>query len=204
VTAARRTDREARRAQLVSAAVEVFAEKGVAATAVSDIVKAAGVAQGTFYLYFASKTDVINAVADELVDEMVAGVERSLAGTSGGAVARLLALRDALSATARSEAGRELVEAYHLPENREVHHEMGERVAPRLASIVASIVEQGVAEGVFVTEDVAIASWFVLGGLQGLEFASTSAEDMPAAIAQVTVLALRALGYAGPVPTESR
>src|SRR5262245_44500387 len=40
---------------LLAAAVEVFAAKGYTATRVSDIVREAGVAQGTFYLYFKSK-----------------------------------------------------------------------------------------------------------------------------------------------------
>jgi len=47
-----RADREARRSELAQVAARVFAERGVAGTAVSDIVTAAGVAQGTFYLYF--------------------------------------------------------------------------------------------------------------------------------------------------------
>jgi AcrR family transcriptional regulator len=199
VSAARRSDPEARRTQLVSAAEEVFGVKGVAATSVSDIVKAAGVAQGTFYLYFPSKTDIVNAVAQRLVDVMVADVESSVA-SAGSAVQRLLAMRDALSAMADSGTGQELVDAFHQPDNAAVHHQLAERIGPQLASLVAGIVAQGVAEGAFVTEDVAVASWFILGGLQGLEFAATSAEDMPHAIAQVTVLALRALGYDGPVP----
>ncbi len=50
-----RTDRET---DLMAAATRVFAEKGFHDTKVSDIVARAGVAQGTFYLYFKSKNDV--------------------------------------------------------------------------------------------------------------------------------------------------
>ena len=64
-------DREARRAELVSAAAAVFARRGVANTAVSDIVKAAGVAQGTFYLYFDSKDAAILAVVEQVLDDVV-------------------------------------------------------------------------------------------------------------------------------------
>ena len=99
-------DREARRAELVSAAAAVFAQRGVANTAVSDIVKAAGVAQGTFYLYFDSKDDAVLAVvermADAIIESMAARVE---AGSS--AVDKLLVLRDVLSeAAAEPEADR--------------------------------------------------------------------------------------------------
>jgi len=52
------------RDRLLAAAVDVFAAKGYAATRVSDIVHEAGVAQGTFYLYFKSK----QAIFEELLD----------------------------------------------------------------------------------------------------------------------------------------
>ncbi|TLM84747.1 MAG: TetR family transcriptional regulator, partial [Actinobacteria bacterium] len=46
---------EQRRAQLVGVAAELFSAGGVEGTAVSDIVAAAGVSQGTFYWHFDSK-----------------------------------------------------------------------------------------------------------------------------------------------------
>jgi AcrR family transcriptional regulator len=45
----RTANRETRHAELVSAAATLFAKHGVANTAVSDIVKATGVAQGTLF-----------------------------------------------------------------------------------------------------------------------------------------------------------
>ena len=47
--------RDNRRARLLKAAREVFSQKGFHAATVDDITKAAGVAKGTFYLYFAEK-----------------------------------------------------------------------------------------------------------------------------------------------------
>lgn len=57
---------QARHAELLRAAREVFAEKGFDATTVSEIVARAGVAQGTFYLYFPSKISVVKTLAEEL------------------------------------------------------------------------------------------------------------------------------------------
>ncbi|MDP1809023.1 MAG: TetR/AcrR family transcriptional regulator [Actinomycetota bacterium] len=48
-----------RRAELLAAAAEVFVAKGFHDAKVSDVVTAAGVAQGTFYLYFKTKADVL-------------------------------------------------------------------------------------------------------------------------------------------------
>jgi AcrR family transcriptional regulator len=50
--------RDERRAQLVAAAREVFGERGYHAATVDDITRAAGVAKGTFYLYFQEKREI--------------------------------------------------------------------------------------------------------------------------------------------------
>ncbi len=50
--------RDERRADLLRAAQAVFAQKGYHAATVDDITRAAGVAKGTFYLYFREKREV--------------------------------------------------------------------------------------------------------------------------------------------------
>ena len=45
---------------LFNTAYELFTTKGINATAISDIVEKAGVAKGTFYLYFKDKYDIKN------------------------------------------------------------------------------------------------------------------------------------------------
>ncbi len=51
------------REKIVSAALELFAGKGFDKTTVDEIVNRAGVAKGTFYLYFKSKDDLVKEVA---------------------------------------------------------------------------------------------------------------------------------------------
>ncbi|HEX4718220.1 MAG TPA: TetR family transcriptional regulator [Thermoleophilaceae bacterium] len=60
-----------RRTQLLSAARTVFAKKGYEDATVSEIVQRAGVAQGTFYLYFPGKESLAGAFA-ELISERFA------------------------------------------------------------------------------------------------------------------------------------
>ena len=62
-----------RRSQLLAAARSVFAKKGYDEATVSEIVSRAGVAQGTFYLYFPGKESLAGAFA-ELVSERLAEV----------------------------------------------------------------------------------------------------------------------------------
>ena len=74
-TRARRTESEpVRRAQLLSAARKVFRAKGYDGASVSEIVREAGVAQGTFYHYFPSKRDAAVSLRDGLMENMALAV----------------------------------------------------------------------------------------------------------------------------------
>lgn len=67
----RRTESETiRKEQILAAAQRVLREKGYDNSTISDIVKEAGVAQGTFYLYFDSKKAAVMELALKLMDEI--------------------------------------------------------------------------------------------------------------------------------------
>ena len=57
-------DKNERRQQILANARDVFAKRGYHAAKIDDIVAAAGVARGTFYLYFEDK----RAIFEEIVD----------------------------------------------------------------------------------------------------------------------------------------
>jgi AcrR family transcriptional regulator len=60
-------DKQDKYTQILSAAIDVISEKGIQKTTISDIVKRADTAQGTFYLYFESKNALIPAIAQNLL-----------------------------------------------------------------------------------------------------------------------------------------
>ncbi|WP_286926059.1 MULTISPECIES: TetR family transcriptional regulator [Lysinibacillus] len=64
--------------KIIQAAIEVFREKGIEKTKVSDIVKAAGIAQGTFYLYFPSRLSVMPAIAKVMVEKIIAAIKEGI------------------------------------------------------------------------------------------------------------------------------
>ncbi len=66
--------RAERRAHILESAIRTFSEKGYHQTSIADIVEAAGVARGTFYLYFESKSTVFLALLDELLAHLRANV----------------------------------------------------------------------------------------------------------------------------------
>lgn len=59
--------KEARPAEIVAAALAVFAEKGFASARTEDIAARAGISKGALYLYFPTKEDLFRAVVHEAV-----------------------------------------------------------------------------------------------------------------------------------------
>ena len=63
--------KDARPAELLAAALQLFVEKGYAGTRLDDVAQRAGVSKGTLYLYFANKEDLFKAVVRESVVERI-------------------------------------------------------------------------------------------------------------------------------------
>ena len=74
---------EARPGEIVQAALDLFVEKGFAATRMDEIAKRAGVTKGTVYLYFPSKEELFHAVVEEMMGSQMEMAERLVAEHTG-------------------------------------------------------------------------------------------------------------------------
>jgi AcrR family transcriptional regulator len=83
----RQRRKEARPGELVAAALQLFVERGFAATRLDDIARAAGVSKGTLYLYFDSKEALFKAAIQEgvvpLIDAIGAQMDAGLESRPG-------------------------------------------------------------------------------------------------------------------------
>lgn len=135
---------EQRKAELTEAARRVFRRKGYAAACVSDIVREAGVSQGTFYFYFTDKESAFDAVAETIVME-------------GFDVIKEINEREDLTALEKIERTAEFLIAFERAERwtdekaarRLVHmRDRVGRIAFRLyLPVVADLIRQGISEG---------------------------------------------------------
>ena len=196
-TARAKARRQSRRDALVDAAFAVFLEKGVASTAVDDIVEKAGVAKGTFYLYFKTKDDAVNAVAERIVDGVAALVEAAASEPGLSPVERLLALGRSVGQVGDDPHERELIEVFHRPENRAVHDRLSERIIGRLVSTVEAIIRDGMAQADFTRQDARLAAGFVLATFGALHDLAGDEMGVPRATAELNAFILRGLGYQG-------
>lgn len=69
---------ENKHSKIISAATKVFAKKGFFTARISDIAKEAKVADGTIYLYFNNKYDILLSVFEEEVGKIVENTEKLL------------------------------------------------------------------------------------------------------------------------------
>lgn len=58
--------KENKRRALLDSAYKLFSEKGVSQTSIAEICKGAGIAKGTFYLYFKDKEDILRALTAKI------------------------------------------------------------------------------------------------------------------------------------------
>lgn len=85
----RQRRKEARPAEIMAAALDLFVERGFAATKLDDVAVRAGVSKGTLYLYFSSKEELFKAVIQQGILPVLEQGEEMLA-QHGGDIASLL------------------------------------------------------------------------------------------------------------------
>ena len=78
--------KQARPAELLTAALDLFVERGYAATRLEDVAKRAGVSKGTVYLYFPGKEELFKAVVREGLVPLLERGEKMVAEHKGSAV----------------------------------------------------------------------------------------------------------------------
>ena len=148
---AHRRRKEARPAELTAAALDLFVEKGYAATRLDDVAAAAGVSKGTLYLYFESKEELFKAVVREGLLPALAEGEQLVAGFTGGSEDLLREVGSGmwrLIGSQRIGGLPKLVfaEARNFPEIAAFYHE---EVIRRGTALVRAVVERGIARGEF-------------------------------------------------------
>ena len=68
-----------KREAILRAAIKVFAQKGYFSSKVADVASKAGIADGTVYLYFKSKDEILHSIFDRAMEEFIAEGKRELA-----------------------------------------------------------------------------------------------------------------------------
>jgi TetR/AcrR family transcriptional regulator len=159
--------KEARPGELLEAALDLFVEKGYAATRAEEVAARAGVSKGTLFLYFSSKEELFKAVVREnVVRHQTEGAEEvaRFEGSSSELLAYLmLEWWRRYGATKASGISKLLMsEASNFPDLALFFQE--EVVQPGHA-MIRSVLERGIARGEFRPVDVDLTVQSVIAPL---------------------------------------
>ena len=142
-------DGKERRQELLDIARKMFITKGYEKTSVNDILKEVGIAKGTFYYYFASKEEMLEAMIFEVVME---GVERAKAILKEDSIPLLMRILMALQAQTPEMEGADMIHAEIVkPENAKLDQVYLRMMIRELTKVLKEPVEEAVCQGVMET-----------------------------------------------------
>ncbi|WP_392564278.1 TetR/AcrR family transcriptional regulator [Orbus wheelerorum] len=153
---------DVRRAEILAVANNLFQSKGYSKTAVEEIVRQAGIAKGTFYYYFKSKEDILEALTKQLVDEMAIKSKQIADSNDRNAIEKIVSIISQQNRLRNEKQN--IVDSMHLPENRELHDRINIKIIKILGPILAQVIEQGNKQQLFHVDDPLSTIQFILAG----------------------------------------
>ena len=147
----RRRRKDERPSELVSAALDLFVDRGFAATRLDDVAARAGVSKGTLYLYFESKEALFKAAIEEAIVPLLAVAESEIASYQGDSVDLLRRLLfgwwEQIGATRLAGVPKLVIaEARNFPAVAQYYHDA---VLMRARALLRTLLQRGIERGEF-------------------------------------------------------
>ena len=163
----RQRRKDARPQELLDAALDLFVERGFAATRSEDVAARAGVSKGTLYLYYPSKEELLKEVIrHHVINPIAEGVQiiRDFDGPTPELLALMLRLWWERIGETRASGIVKLMtsEVRNFPEIAQFY--VDEVVTPS-NQMLASVIQRGIARGEFRGVDVAETTHALVGPL---------------------------------------
>lgn len=136
-----------RRLEILDTAEILFKREGYENTSVESIIKKIGIAKGTFYYYFKSKKDILEALVEKVGSEMEAYFNSILQTDNLTAIQKLKKMlrgSDKKKITSSS-----VMKIIHQPENREFQEKLNIQGVKIIAPLIVNVLERGKEEGLF-------------------------------------------------------
>lgn len=138
---------EERKQELIDTAERLFLEKGYEQTTVADIVREIEVAQGTFYYYFSSKEEILEAIIEKDITALEEDVRQIMSREDANAAIKLNAVVNSIIGISTSR--REIMDYLHEESNAVMHEKMERHTIERLVPLMTRVVAEGTHAGIF-------------------------------------------------------
>lgn len=156
--------------EILTAAMQLFAEKGFGPTRIVDIARRAGVSHGTVGLYFPTKEALLRACVDRISAPQQEGAEALICDDTGSPAEQLEALGRFIASHCLSDEMQRLFrvvegEIGNFPDFAE---HFRDRVFEPMMDLFRTVICRGVASGEFACEDVELCAHLLFGSLEHL------------------------------------
>lgn len=157
-----------KRERILRAAIKIFSQKGFFNSKVSEIARAAGVADGTIYLYFKNKDDLLISLFEEKMGDVVADVRRRI-GAGGNAIEKLRIFIENHMDLLERESGLVEVIQVELRQSTKFLKDYTPVKFFEYLEVISDILEEGKREGILRPDlNVSVARRAIFGALDEL------------------------------------
>lgn len=136
-----------RKKEILDTAERLFRIKGYEKCTVMDIINEVGIAKGTFYHYFKSKEEVLDAIVLRYVDIVRNNAEEILLIENINPVEKLMRAFMAMQVT--NQIDKDLIDNMHKVENALLHQKALSQLVKTMTPILVKIIEEGIEEKVW-------------------------------------------------------
>jgi TetR/AcrR family fatty acid metabolism transcriptional regulator len=156
---------ENKHTKIISAATKVFAKKGFFTARISDIAKEAKVADGTIYLYFNNKYDILLSVFEEEIGKIVTKTQKAIDQVDDPVEMLRIYVIQHLTSMKKNKNLAEVIQI-ELRQTNKVIKDYRDNKFSGYVDIISEIIKRGQATGVFRAEiEPAIAKRIFFGAL---------------------------------------
>ena len=141
---------EKRKQELLQIAYRLFLSQGYENTSVDEIIEAAGIAKGTFYYYFQSKEQMLEAVIGTMI-EAEAEVARQVLASEMTVPQKIVGI---VSSVRPTQEERPIEDALNRPENVLLHDKLQRQLLEDILPLLSKAVEEGVRDGLFACDHI--------------------------------------------------
>lgn len=153
-----------RRAEIIATAHTLFFSLGYEACTVNDIIHEIGIAKGTFYHYFRGKQELLEALIEQMSEQILSRINAIAADTTRSAADRLSHYFQE-SLILKSHTPELMLAALHTlyrPENTLLRVQMFESSHARVAPVLAQLIREGTDRGEFDVADPELCGEYVI------------------------------------------